>query len=184
MRTTKIENNINMPRKILILDTSILCCWLKVPGKEEAGPLDDRWNHERVNALLQVEKEAGSIFVLPIAALIETGNHIAQASDHRHERAKSLSDCLRAAADGASPWAAFTDQSELWNSSNLLLLAENWPALAAKKITIGDATIKDVAEQYAKGPFDVEILTGDAGLKSYQPVSKPRVPRRRGGSRN
>lgn len=173
-----------MPKKILILDTSILCCWLKVPGKEEAGPVHDRWDHNRINSLLNLEQKAGSIFVLPIAALIETGNHIAQAADHRHDRAKSLSDCLRSAADGASPWAAFTDQSELWSSENLLLLADNWPALAAKKITIGDATIKDVAEQYAKGPYTVEILTGDAGLKSYQPIAKPLVPRRRGGARH
>lgn len=28
-------------RKVLVLDTSVLCCWLKVPGRETAGPLED-----------------------------------------------------------------------------------------------------------------------------------------------
>lgn len=51
---------------------------------------------------------------------------------------------------------------------------------AAKGIAIGDATIKEVAEYYASAGFEVEIFTGDARLKSYQPVSKAKlVPRRR-----
>ena len=34
-----------MSKRVLILDTSVLCCWLQVPGKEEAGPVNDRWDH-------------------------------------------------------------------------------------------------------------------------------------------
>ncbi len=66
-----------------------------------------------------------------------------------------------------------------WNTDNLNRLAVEWPSLAASKLSIGDATIKDVAEYYAKSGFSVEILTGDEGLKAYQPVHKPLVPRRR-----
>lgn len=29
--------------KIVVIDTSILCAWLDVPGKETCGPDDDRW---------------------------------------------------------------------------------------------------------------------------------------------
>ena len=43
--------------------------------------------------------------------------------------------------------------------------------MAVKGISIGDATIKDVAEYYAEAGYEVEILTGDVGLKSYQPVN-------------
>ena len=28
-----------MSKRVLILDTSVLCCWLQVPGKDEAGPV-------------------------------------------------------------------------------------------------------------------------------------------------
>lgn len=168
-----------MSKRVLILDTSVLCCWLRVPGKEEAGPIGDRWNHQRISQLLAMEMTKDSTFVLPMATLIETGNHIAQASEHRFERAVQLADCLREAANARSPWAAFTDQSPLWQAENLRGLAQNWPALAAGGTSIGDATIKDVAEFYATAGFLVEILTGDAGLKAYEPAQPPPVPRRR-----
>ncbi|MDD2744100.1 MAG: hypothetical protein PHV02_17690 [Rhodocyclaceae bacterium] len=166
-------------RRVLILDTSVLCCWLRVPGKEETGPVDDRWDHARIDALLQKERELNSTFVLPVATLIETGNHIAQAASLRFERAQDLARCLHEAAQARSPWAAFTDQSQLWATENLRTLADEWPALASKKISIGDATIKDVAEYYAKAGFSVEILTADAGLKAYQPAQALPPPRRR-----
>lgn len=168
-----------MSKRVLILDTSVLCCWLQVPGKEDAGPANDRWNHDRIKVLLDQERAKNSTFVLPIATLIETGNHIAQAPSHRFERASSLASYLRETADAKSPWAAFTDQSPLWQAENLRTLADSWPQLAKGGTTIGDATIKDVAEYYAKAGYFVEILTGDEGLKAYQPAQPPAIPRRR-----
>lgn len=168
-----------MSKRVLILDTSVLCCWLQVPGREEAGPVNNRWNHERIRVLLEQEREKNSTFVLPIATLIETGNHIAQASSHRFERATSLAEHLREAANAKSPWAAFTDQSPLWQAENLRTLADSWPKLATGGTSIGDATIKDVAEYYAKAGYSVEILTGDTGLKAYEPALPAAIPRRR-----
>lgn len=168
-----------MSQRILILDTSVLCCWLQVPGKEETGPVHDRWNHDRINVLLERERTKSSTFVLPMATLIETGNHIAQAPCQRFERATRLANYLREAADAQSPWAAFTDQSPLWQTENLGTLADRWPQLASCGISIGDATIKDVAEYYAKAGYSVEILTADAGLKAYEPVQPMSIPRRR-----
>lgn len=129
--------------------------------------------------LLEQERANDSTFVLPIATLIETGNHIAQAARERFERANSLAMYLREAADAKSPWAAFTDQSSLWQPDNLRALAESWPELASGGTSIGDHTIKDVAEYYAKAGYFVEILTGDAGLKAYEPVQPVAIPRRR-----
>lgn len=169
-----------MSKRVLILDTSVLCCWLKVPGKEVTGPLNDRWDHDRISELLEQERAKSSTFVLPIATLIETGNHIAQAPQYRFERASSLAGYLREAADAQSPWAAFTDQSQLWQAESLRTLADTWPHLAKGGTSIGDATIKDVAEYYAKAGYFVEILTADAGLKAYQPVQPVARPRRRG----
>jgi hypothetical protein len=164
---------------VLILDTSVLCCWLQVPRKDEAGPVHDRWDHERIAKLLEHERKQGSTFVLPIATLIETGNHIAQAPGKRFERASDLAGYLKEAADAQSPWAAFTQQSSLWESDNLRRLAETWPALATGGTSIGDHTIKDVAEYYAQAGYSVEILTGDAGLKAYEPAKPVSLPRRR-----
>lgn len=168
-----------MTRRVLVLDTTVLCCWLRVPGKEQSGPADDRWDHTRINTLLESERQQKSTFVLPMATLIETGNHIAQAPSHRFDRATELAQYLREAADANSPWAAFTEQSPLWQADNLRALADTWPELAAGGTSIGDATIKDVAEYYARAGYCVEILTGDQGLKAYQPVQPVAIPRRR-----
>lgn len=168
-----------MSRKVLILDTSVLCCLLKVPGKTTAGPSNDSWDFKRIDNLLEMERKNGSTFVLPTATLIETGNHIAQCSDFRFELATALCGILKSAAGAESPWAPFNDQSELWETANLIELADKWPTFAAKKMSIGDTTIKHVAEHYAAAGMNVEILTGDQGLKAYQPVHKISIPRRR-----
>ena len=45
-----------MKKKVLIFDTSVLCVWLKVPGKETCGPEDNRLTYEVVNAKIEEEK--------------------------------------------------------------------------------------------------------------------------------
>jgi hypothetical protein len=168
-----------MAKKILVLDTSILCCWLRIPGKDTAGAANDRWNFNRINQLLIDERAQGSTFVLPIASLIETGNHIAQCNGDRYNLATALTDHLRRTAEASSPWAAFTDQSTLWEPTNLQELANAWPELAVGGTSIGDATIKHVAEYYSRAGFEVEILTGDEGLKAYETTKVQLTPRRR-----
>lgn len=168
-----------MSRRILILDTSFLCCWLSVPGKEQAGPSNDRWDQGRVANLIEREIQQRSTLVLPIATLIETGNHISQSLGNRYECAGRLAEQLNQSLNARSPWAAFTDQSSLWEPENLRRLSQAWPRLAAGGFSIGDATIKDVAEYYANTGWQVEILTGDEGLRAYQPANPVLQPRRR-----
>lgn len=166
-------------KKILILDTSILCVWLQVPGKERCGERDDEWNKERVQKYIDLAMNQRVIFILPLATIIETGNHISQANHSRKERAELLADLISKSADQTSPWAAFSEQSALWASEKLKKLAATWPDLAAQRISLADATIKDVAEYYAQAGYEVEIFTGDQGLKAHEPISAPAIPRRR-----
>lgn len=171
-------------KKVLVIDTSILCVWLSVPGKTTCGTAKDQWDKARVTQLLGEEITARTTLVLPLATILETGNHIAQAnSQHRRETACELAELMKQAADQTTPWAAFTDQSELWNTEALRRLAAEWPDMAVRKISIGDVTIKTVAEYYAQAGFTVEILTADQGLKSYEPRTSPSIPRRRRNSR-
>lgn len=58
------------------------------------------------------------------------------------------------------------------------LIAE-WPDLAKSGFSLGDATIREVAEYFAQSGSEVVILTGDAGLKAYQPEKPVPIPRRR-----
>lgn len=168
-----------MARRILILDTSVLCCLLQVPGKDMAGSNDDAWDHKRISALVQTEVDAGSTLVLPLASIVETGNHISQAPRNRFHTAERLAELIRLAANETTPWAAFTDQADLWGPEQLIRLADEWPKLADANTSIGDATIKNVAEYYSGIGWDVEIVTGDQGLKAYQPAKPVSTPRRR-----
>lgn len=168
-----------MPRKVLIIDTSILCVHLQIPGKETCGPDADKWDHDRVKQKFEDEEKAGTTFVLPMATLIECGNHVNQIkSGGCYDFAMGLAKILEKAANEKSPWAAFTDQSSLWSGEQLLKLAKEWPEHCST-IGIGDYTIKDVAELYAKAGNPVELLTGDKGLKAYEPIKPSVQPRRR-----
>lgn len=166
-------------RKVLILDTSILCVWLEVPGKETCGSGQNSWKKSKVDELLKQEQKAGTTFVLPLASIVETGNHIAQASAQRYEKAQAFAQLMLNAADEKTPWAAFTEQSHLWDAEGLKRLATEWVELAVQSISIGDATIKTVAEFYARIGYQVEILTGDEGLKAFEPAPPTKRPKRR-----
>lgn len=166
-------------KKVLILDTSILCTWLQVHGKETCGPDKDRWDYQRVNDEIQKEIAEKSTLVLPLAAIIETGNHIAQCAGDRHALAHAFAEFINNAADATTPWAAFTQQNDLWHGDGLKDLANRWKKLAEAGQSLGDASIVDVANYYAEAGYAVVILTGDEGLKAYEPRNKPMVPRRR-----
>lgn len=166
-------------KKVLILDTSILCVWLDVPDMAECGPDGDKWDRQRVSEKIAAEEQDTTTFVLPLASIIETGNHISQSRHSRRERGESLAELMKKSANQETPWAAFSEQSVLWSPKKLLALAESWPTLAAQNLSLGDATIKDVAEYYAQMGYRVEILTGDAGLKAYEPAAPMEIPRRK-----
>ena len=42
-------------QKVLIIDTSILCVYLKIPFMEECGPNHDKWNYNRVSEKINAE---------------------------------------------------------------------------------------------------------------------------------
>ena len=161
--------------KVIVIDTSMLCVWLRLPGFTRCGADADPWDYDRIDAKLQAEIAADSTLVLPLATIIETGNHISQLAGDSFPHAQRFADILRSAVNNSTPWAAFSEQTGLWDDVTLLKLADDWPALAAQRVSLGDATIKSVAEFYAEARYTVEILTGDDGLKSFQPVP-PTLP--------
>ena len=111
-------------RKVLVIDTSVLCVWLKVPGKETCGPSNALVTYKMVSEKIEEEKKKGTTFILPLATIIETGNHIAHSSGDRKSLGEDFAQIMIDSADEKSPWAAFTEQSSLWNPENLKKLAE------------------------------------------------------------
>lgn len=165
-------------KNVLILDTSILCVWLRVPGKETCGSGAACIDFVKVDHEIQTAVQMQYTLVLPLATIIETGNHIAHAP-RAFERASDLAVLMESAANESTPWAAFSDQQTLWSADGLKDLALKWPNLAARKLSIGDATISEVADYYAKMGCSVEIYTGDEGLKKHHIITTPIQPRRR-----
>jgi hypothetical protein len=169
-------------QQVVVLDTSVLCCWLQIPGKETAGSGSHKWDFKRVDDLIKNRLEEGCYLVLPLATVLETGNHISQAQSLRFEIATELCNLIDKAADGSAPWAAFTEQAVLFTPDKLKVVVTDWPDLAAGGTSIGDFLIVDVARYYADAGMKVEILTGDEGLKAYEPVTAIAPPRRRSHS--
>lgn len=172
-----------MKHRILVIDTSILCVWLKVPGMEVCGPQKDQWDYKRVKEKIDEEIEQGAYLILPIATLIETGNHITHigGGNLRRETAQRFRDFVLKAAKGDTPWIPFDQQLELWNPEKLSNLIETWWTEINHGHSMGDASIADVAKYYSDLKWDVEIFSGDQLLsKTYAPqATQPTcVPRR------
>ena len=60
---------------------------------------------------------------------------------------------------------------------NLKKLAEKWKATVIGGQALGDASIVEVVKYYTDLGYQVEIFTGDEGLKAYEPTVE--IPRRR-----
>lgn len=166
-------------KRVLVIDTSLLCVWLKIPGRDTCGKTGDEWTFDRVNEEITEAISDGFTLVLPLATIIETGNHIAQAPKHRRQKATELGRLMSEAAEANTPWAAFKHQTELWGPDRLRELAESWPAKADMKFSLGDATIERIGDFYAKTGCEVRFLTADVQLRAYEPPPPPLIPRRR-----
>lgn len=83
-------------RRAVFLDSSILLELLEVPGKSQQPAA--------IAAELKDRVAAGDTLLLPTAAIVETGNHIAQLA-YRRRYADGLHKLLNATSRNAAPWA-------------------------------------------------------------------------------
>jgi len=169
-------------KKIIIIDTSILCVWLQVPGKDTCGSGKSLINYEKVRVIIETAISNGATLVLPLATIIETGNHISQAKGDKFQISNAFCEQIKSSIDEKSPWAAFSHQSDLWQGDNFKKVLHKWQERMNTNHSLGDASIVEVAKYYSEFPNTiVEIYTGDEGLKAYQPIKEEStiIPRRR-----
>jgi hypothetical protein len=81
---------------VFFVDTSVLVSLLRVPG------FDD--NSDAIQAYFESRYLAGARFVLPVTAIIETGNHIAQCRGDRRAAAERFVGALEQARSSTPPW--------------------------------------------------------------------------------
>lgn len=153
--------------KIMIIDTNIMCVWLKVPGKETAGK-NNEWNYENVSAHIDEEIKQGTKLCLPMTSVIETGNHIAHVNGNKVPSADALKEIIINSANGNNPWLVFDLQNGIWEAEKLTELVTTWNIeVKQKEHALGDAIIVEIAKSYVSN-FDIEIFTGDNLLKDFE----------------
>ncbi len=152
-----------MTATVTLIDTSVLCEMLQVPGKS---------NPERgaeASAELDLRSRAGERFVIPITAVIETGNHIAQAVGDRHDAAGRFVRFLRQTMAQPGTWLILQTRlgtdflNALCDGDSTGQTLEN---LAALKVGAGDIAILVERDQLLSNSAirDVQVWTYDHGL--------------------
>jgi hypothetical protein len=110
---------------ICLIDTSIFLEILNVPNcnQHRASVLED----------FKTYAESGCTFLLPMATILETGNHIAQNGDGtmRRKTAERFVKAVKEAFTGEAPWRTTTFP----NTAEIMLWIDQFPDLAGKNKT-------------------------------------------------
>ena len=144
--------------EIVIVDTSILLNVFNVPGRNQ--------DHDKVCEELKGLLDAQANLLLPIAAIIETGNHIANSRNGRRRTiATKFLDEIRKALNGDSPWVPI----EFPTRKTLAEWMDEFPDHASRGVGMGDLSIiKDwEAACNRHGNQRVRIWSLDGDLQSY-----------------
>lgn len=156
-------------REVRFVDTSVLCNLLALPGK-----CQDR---DAVTAEVRAVTLRSDVqLVLPVAAVIETGNHIAQLAEgsKRRECARSFVELLKGVVDGQLPWVL---HSMPWDARLIRLLCDgpgkipNLADMASAQVGAGDVSILAECHLYSARTANVKVTvwTYDRGLAAYAP---------------
>ncbi len=146
---------------VKFIDTSVLLNLLEVPGRCK--------EKELVKAQWKEYLEAKDVLIMPVATMIETGNHIAHVENGTVRRtiAAKFGEFLRKTANGEAPWkfpGVTIDKYEL------VYLADHIEEYATREVGIGDMSIVYAYEHYRDempAIGSIMIWSTDAHLQGY-----------------
>lgn len=148
---------------VVIVDTCIFLNVLNVPA----------FNQHRTGVLERLESYLGDdsvTMLLPMAAIIETGNHIAQLADGRQRRqfAQLFADEVRKALQGTAPWRP----TQMPSGEVIEQWLEYFPDHAMREIGMGDLSIiKEWEAACARHPYHrVTIWSLDHAIAGYDRI--------------
>ena len=150
-------------REIHLIDTSVFCCILRVPGM-----CSTEQQQQMRSELNQLVGRPGISLLLPVATIYETGNHIAHAPTNRLTVAQQFAAFVGAGLTSQPPWAL----TPLPNHAQMGAWLAEFPARADAQVGLGDLSIiKTFEEQCAQFPtYRVRIWSIDEHLSSYDRV--------------
>ena len=149
---------------IVLVDTSILLNVLDVEGRNQ--------HRNAVLDQLGVLIEAQNHLFIPLAAIVETGNHIAHISNGgaRRSAAQRFVQAARDALENVAPWKPLNFP----NHADLGAWLQAFPESATRQVGMGDVSIQHEWKQLcAKFPMSsVSIWSMDVDLQGF--VHTPR----------
>lgn len=147
-------------REIHLIDTSVFCCLLPVPGM--CSPEEHKAAVAELKSLIS---RSGTSLLLPVATIYETGNHIAHAPEQRRKIAQKFVELVRAGFANQPPWTL----TPLPNHEQMDGWLFEFPDQADRQMGLGDLSILKTYEEqcqlhrYAR----VRIWSYDAHLSAY-----------------
>lgn len=142
------------------IDTSVLVELLNVPNMND--------HHEQARAEYEDLVANGDIFVLPVAVLVETGNHIAHIANGslRYKIAKKFSELVQKAIKSEDNWNTVPDIP----IETLTTIMNQFPCQAKNQTGFGDISIIEQFNEYWQNrqPIgEMRIWAFDIHLKGY-----------------
>lgn len=144
-------------KSIAIIDTSIFCNLVPVPNMD----------NDRQTVLQELENliKDNTALLLPMAAILETGNHIGQNGNGSQRRiaAQKFSQMVTQAIEGEAPWTPVP----FWENTDLLDWLKVFPDSAMRSVGLGDLSMSKLWEQQCilHAARRVFVWTLDAHLK-------------------
>lgn len=151
-------------REVYLIDTSVFCRILRVPNM-----CSDQEHKEALMELARLTNRVGitTTLLLPVAAIYETGNHIAQNGDGNVKRKTALrfAKQVQAALDGRAPWTP----TPLPDLRDMAAWLDEFPNLVVTGTGLGDLSIIKLFEQQCElNPLArVRIWSTDEHLSAY-----------------
>lgn len=144
---------------IWLIDTSILCNILDVPGSNQ--------DRDKILQDFDVRIKRGDEFFLPYVAFIEAGNSIAQLSgNYKFDFAQKFVKITKQAMNNEAPFKPL----KFPKKEDILRAIDDFPNHASRGIGFGDfSIIEDWKEQSSKfKQYSVKIWSLDQGLQGYE----------------
>ncbi|HYW07448.1 MAG TPA: hypothetical protein VE913_10850 [Longimicrobium sp.] len=150
---------------VRIIDTSVLCNLLHVPNMDQ--------NAEIATEEFGEAQDNHDVFLLPVAVIYETGNHIAHVGNGSQRRvlADAFVDLLRQAFAGDLPFTP----TPVPNNEEMLAWIDEFPDWAMREMGFVDLSIRKVWESQCELNLSrrVMIWSYDTHLQGYD--RPPRV---------
>lgn len=144
---------------VVLIDTSVFCNIVPVPGRDQ--------DKDAVMTEFENLINDGTTLLLPMTAVLETGNHIAQLTNGGQRRKTATTFCkrVREAIDGNAPWTP----TPFWEIDAMKLWLNEFPDAAMREKGMGDLSI--IKEWERQCEFNqarrVRIWSLDGDLAGY-----------------